>query len=135
MVQQTFCERDAEAILEMPLSQTDGMDKLIWKFSKSGEFTVRSTYKRVEQQKRGQNREPKSCGRKLRVSKMWKRTWSLKVKGKIKHFLWRLYHNLLPTNQQLAKRRMPIDTICKYCGKAQESVKHIFFQCQRVRKI
>ena len=49
LVQQTFCERDVEAILEMSLSQTDGMDKLIWKFSKSGEFTVHPAYKRVEQ--------------------------------------------------------------------------------------
>lgn len=50
---------------------------------------------------------------------------------KIKHFLWRAVYQLLPTKEKLSQKGLSIDPICKTCGEASESMKHIFFQCKK----
>lgn len=37
---------------------------------------------------------------------MWKRTWKMHSKGKLKHFVWRCYNNIFPTKVQFAKKGM-----------------------------
>jgi len=43
--------------------------------------------------------------------------------------LWRLFHNKIPTDENLGKRGSCIVSICHFCLKQSESSEHIFFRC------
>ncbi|CAN1158209.1 Putative ribonuclease H protein At1g65750 [Linum perenne] len=45
MIQYLFSARDASAILNIPLTPSNGPDSRIWHFSRKGEYTVRSSYR------------------------------------------------------------------------------------------
>lgn len=54
------------------------------------------------------------------------RTWNMQIKGKLKHFIWRCYHNILPTKTQLARKYLQGHQICAMCGERDETLEHIF---------
>lgn len=58
---------------------------------------------------------------------LWKRTWKMHIKGKLKHFVWRCYHNIIPTKVQLAKKGM------QYLWRSKESLEQLFFKCSRAQ--
>lgn len=43
--------------------------------------------------------------------------------------MWHFIHNLLPTDDNLARRDFSITSICSLCSKAFDSFSHIFFVC------
>lgn len=55
--------------------------------------------------------------------------------GKIKHFIWRAVHHLLPTNEKLIQKGLSLDPICKTCGEGTESMEHMFFKCTKAQII
>ncbi|GER29317.1 RNA-directed DNA polymerase (reversetranscriptase)-related family protein [Striga asiatica] len=55
----------------------------------------------------------------------------LKVKGKLRHFLWKSYNGILPVNLKLIRRGMIIDPICHGCGEEEDSIEHVMFNCVR----
>lgn len=59
----------------------------------------------------------------------------MQVEGKLKHFIWKCYHNILPTRQQLAKRGVSIDQIYPWCGEGPEDLEHLFFKCVRAQLV
>lgn len=66
---------------------------------------------------------------------MWKGMWGLKVQGKIKQFLWRAYHGILPTGHKLKQKGLDVDEICQGCGEDPETIEHMFFQCKKAQII
>ena len=91
MVRDIFSIIDASIITSIPHSRISTPDKLIWKDSNIGLFIVKLAYfaarcvmgKKVHQQN-------------LR-SNVWGTLWKAKVVLKIKHFVWRLVHGILPS--------------------------------------
>lgn len=79
--------------------------------------------------------EPESCCSKQQEGRMWKRLWGMKIKGKIKHFLWRAYHRLIPTSAQLKQKGMMVEDWCKVCGEEKETMEHICFHCEKAQLI
>ena len=59
----------------------------------------------------------------------WRRLWSLPVPVVEKNFLWRACQNILPTRDNLHKRRIILDSLCPVCGLEVESSFHILWQC------
>ncbi|CAL1379328.1 unnamed protein product [Linum trigynum] len=60
----------------------------------------------------------------------WKILWQTNCPPKIRIFLCRIMHNILPTNVNLAKKmedRLVKD--CPYCG-MEETIHHRFLECQ-----
>ena len=47
---------------------------------------------------------------------VWNRLWKLKIPNADKHFLWRAYNDILPTQSNLHKRKMVDDDLCPICG-------------------
>lgn len=45
----------------------------------------------------------------------WKALWNLKTPGPVKHFIWRAYHDLLPTQMNFAHRKIMDQTLCPIC--------------------
>lgn len=65
--------------------------------------------------------------------KMWRRTWNMQIKGKLKHFIWKCYHNILPIRNQLARRNIQVDQNCPMCGKGEEDPEPLLFKCGRAQ--
>ncbi|KAF4363323.1 hypothetical protein F8388_019906 [Cannabis sativa] len=65
------------------------------------------------------------------VEGWWKTLWKTKVPPKFKHFVWKAYHSWLPTNSNLAKRGVKVDSNCTRCGSGQlEDVGHVLWGCK-----
>jgi hypothetical protein len=54
------------------------------------------------------------------------------VPPRIKVFLWQLIRSRLPSNDQVARRRGPFDSLCSLCEEP-EDCNHIFFACHLAR--
>ena len=66
------------------------------------------------------NREPQR--------RFWKGIWELRVPHKIKHFVWRACHNVLPTKCNLVRWNIINLEVCELCNEGQEDVLHALWQ-------
>ena len=62
-------------------------------------------------------------------SALWAPLWKTKIPPKIKIFLWRACRNYIPTRGNLAKRHIPIDPRCRFCGFEIETTVHSLIFC------
>ncbi|CAM8885253.1 unnamed protein product [Rhodiola kirilowii] len=109
--------------------------KYIWRFDGSGELTVKSAYwtvRRMEDQMNTYVTEQSDCGE---IKKYWRSYWRLRIPNKVKLFGWRLYHNSLPTLQNLARRGCTVVNECWQCGRAGEDSMHLFRDCWWIRSL
>lgn len=125
-VRECFEEEDAEAILTIPLSERRPPDKLIWRVTKNGKFTVRSAYHLAISKfsKRGTDIPSTSTD-----NKIWKTLRSINVPPSTRHFLWRACTNALPTKEGLCKRGIDVNPLCEMCGEEVETLKHTLLLC------
>ncbi|KAL9663790.1 hypothetical protein QQ045_019181 [Rhodiola kirilowii] len=65
----------------------------------------------------------------IAVRSFWHKFWRVKAQGKVKIFLWRLFHNAVPSAVNLWKRGCVVETKCVRCGYPAECTTHIFLQC------
>ena len=63
------------------------------------------------------------------------KTWKLSVLGKVKRFIWCAYHETLPTNYQLHKRKIRSSAICPIYLQEDKTMRHILWQCAMARNI
>lgn len=97
MFYQLFNKADTQAILRTPISIMGLSEKLIWSLSKTGQYLVSSGYKMAKNlEKAARGNEGSSSGRDKGEELLWKRIWSLNIKKKVQHFIWRTYHNKIP---------------------------------------
>lgn len=76
-------------------------------------------------EKHGSNKAQENSSRNKEKSKAWNQLWGLNIKHKIKHFLWKCLHSILPTNEENFRRTGKSDPVCRCCGEAPETlVKH-----------
>ncbi|CAA0839897.1 Unknown protein [Striga hermonthica] len=134
LVEQTFRPEEAQKILNIPLKEGQ-QDAMIWTPHKQGKFSVKSAYLSILSERKMLFKPPESSKQSQRLSKTWKTTWALKIKNKIKVFLWRCWYKYLGTNDQLIKRGILVDPICSVCGSAEESLDHILFFCPCAVKV
>ncbi|KAF4385363.1 hypothetical protein G4B88_026646 [Cannabis sativa] len=92
---------DVDAILGIPLGSSDCADRWCWHYSSNGSYTVKSGYAVA-----------------LDV-----------VPQKVKIFLWRMYHQALPTNSQLIRRKVLVQPVCRRCGEESETPEHALVFC------
>jgi hypothetical protein len=69
------------------------------------------------------------CSRALENCKLWNDLWTLKVPAVVKVFLWKACNNLLPTQENLFKRKVSSDPLCPICGVEVETISHILWSC------
>jgi len=63
-----------------------------------------------------------------------KRIWKLKTPLKIKNFLWYLRQGVILTKDNLAKRNWQGNQQCCFCHE-NETIQHLFFDCQFMRMV
>ena len=95
-------------------------DRLLWRWSITGTFTVYSFYKWLEY-----GGIPNT---------EYDTIWKSKIPLKIKIFLWLVRKNKILTKLNLVKKGWSGPTDCPFCG-LPESTDHLFTQCSYVTQI
>ncbi|KAH9685373.1 reverse transcriptase domain-containing protein [Citrus sinensis] len=129
-LEQHFMKEDIEAILKILLPSGKEEDEVLWHFDKKGEYSVKSGYQLVLNQ--NFPNEPESSNS---SSRLWKIPWMLDLPEKVKIFMWRALKNILPTAENLWKRKSLQEPICQMCKLQVETVSHVLVECKAARKI
>ena len=97
LLQGLFSSQEVELIMSIPLCRTYIEDKLIWPYTSSGNYIVKSGYNFLAAAKTDQTNiaNPRQDGG------IWKLVWSLSVPNKVKNFLWRVCKEALPMKRNL----------------------------------
>lgn len=128
-VRELVIPEDVDKILSLKLNTRKPVDLLGWHYNKSGIYSVKSGYWLATHLDSQQI--PPPSGNSTLKSKIW----LLKTSPKIKHFLWKICSDILPTCETLQRRHISNQTSCKRCCQAVETAKHLFFDCQYVQAI
>ncbi|CAN0887225.1 hypothetical protein LINGRAHAP2_LOCUS15567, partial [Linum grandiflorum] len=115
----------------LPLAPTN--DCWIWHYAINGEYKVKSGY-RLSRDLTSTKRNIK-FGPALLHSSDWTKLWSLPIQPKLKFFMWKVFHDVLPIKEALQQRSVVIDALCPVCGIREESLFHLFFECIVARQL
>nr|GEY90174.1 RNA-directed DNA polymerase, eukaryota, reverse transcriptase zinc-binding domain protein [Tanacetum cinerariifolium] len=97
-------------------------DRWTWKLSSSGEFSVASVRRLIDDKT-------------LPVAAQ-KTRWVRYVPIKVNVIAWKVKSNSLPTRFNISRRGIPLDSIkCGICDTGVETVSHLFFSCDLVRQL
>jgi hypothetical protein len=116
----------AHDILAVPLLEVVTEDRLIWKEEKDGMYSVRSGYRIYMKERNRGYREHGGDG--------WSNLWRINAPPKVKHLLWRVCKDCLPTRLRLRNRYVNCPEECPMCLSCDEEEQHLFFRCDMIRE-
>ena len=97
LLQGLFSSQEVELITSIPLCRTYSEDKLIWPYTSSGNYTVKSSYNFLATAETGQT----TTANLRQDGGIWKLVWSLSVPNKVTNFLWQVCKEALPMKRNL----------------------------------
>ncbi|CAN0886781.1 hypothetical protein LINGRAHAP2_LOCUS15440, partial [Linum grandiflorum] len=101
-------------------------DAWVWHYTPTGLYTVSSGY-RLSQASRVPI--PSTIGPMLVDSHLWAKVWSSPIQPKLKIFIWKFFHNILPLREALARHSIDVILNCPVCGQDVGTVHHLFQRC------
>ncbi|KAF5475845.1 hypothetical protein F2P56_007609 [Juglans regia] len=122
LVNQIFDGGEAEAIIRIPISSLNSKDKLIWKGTHKGCFSVRSAYHMMKERDFANQGQSSFYGQ---FKKVWQQIWHSNVPPSDKVFLWRACLDALPTQSKLFQKRIVDNPLCPICNLEEENVVHV----------
>ena len=127
-----FLPHEASLVLGIPFSHRKPSDRVSWSCTPSEEFNTSSAYKLLA--------APTSTDRASSSNQdyqrsFWKGIWKLQIPNKIKHFIWRVCNNALPTNSNLKRRHIIDLDLCDLCKDALEDSLHALCFCCHIAPI
>jgi hypothetical protein len=126
LVHEIFHEQEAALICNIPLSRYSQPDRIIWSPTTSGDFSVKSAYHLDMESKAKAKGE---CSRPGQGNVVWQYLWNMQVPNSTKVFLWRACKGILPTKDNLKRRKVVQDDLCLICHTEEETVAHILWEC------
>ena len=99
-------------------------DLLGWHYNEDGLYTVKSGYWLGTHLPSNAPPQPTHGTAELK-NKIWK----TKAPMKLKHFLWILLSGCLVTGNNLKRRHITQNDLCRRCCDVEETKEHIFFGC------
>ncbi|KAL5562562.1 hypothetical protein UlMin_032309 [Ulmus minor] len=120
---------EAEAILSLPLPRRTTPDNLLCHYDKLGHYTVRSGYWLATKCR------SVSSSSTLNLNSWWKQFWRLRIPSKIRVFLWKTYHNWIPSSVNLAKHGVPTQIRCLFCNEADDTTLHALWGCRALKSL
>jgi ribonuclease HI len=112
-------------ILAVPLLPLVREDKLIWSEENDGIYSVRTGYRKLMKDIN------KGYGPHREVG--WSSIWKIRAPPKVKHLLWRICRDCVPTRVRLRSRCVQCPIECPLCLTHEEDECHLFFNCGAVR--
>jgi hypothetical protein len=91
----------------------EGKDRLLWNWTTSKKFFVKSTYNHITRRDRGD---------------AYKAIWKAKIPEKVKIFMWLVFHKSILTEENMIKRNWGGDSGCYFCNDPK-IVDHLWFSC------
>ncbi|KAL4333862.1 hypothetical protein GQ457_07G011430 [Hibiscus cannabinus] len=123
VIRELFDDDYVARICSIPLPRVDLADEIVWKYEGSDCYSVKSGYRLL------QNPQPISS---ISFSDFYNAVWSLDLPSKIKIHMWRVANNLLPTFDNLQRRRLAVNNVCPFCQSVGEAVAHLLRDCDFV---
>ncbi|KAL8525151.1 hypothetical protein ACS0TY_014680 [Phlomoides rotata] len=114
-----FPEDVIRRVLAIPVGDPLFRDELVWRFSKNGLYSSRSGY-----MDGSSSEEVADLGG---HNICWSRIWDLHVPPKVRYFMWKVIHDILPTSINLVSRFVDVDPFCRRCGHEIETEDHILY--------
>ncbi|KAF4389627.1 hypothetical protein F8388_009760 [Cannabis sativa] len=112
----------ASSLHLLPMLPTNHVDRLIWKDATNGEFSSRVAYKSIIK------------GRIVDKDPIWSKIWKLKISERMKLFLWKLGHDILPFGERL-QRIFGNELVCAICDEQEDSAVHLFCHCPLAKSL
>ena len=130
-LEEIFVPSDIEVLLRnQPVVTKE--DFWVWKFNRSGAYTVKSGYWLASNEKNKELRVMAEAKPSLNDLKM--QCWKVHTSPKIRLFLWKALSDARPVSELLLARGMKCDERCQVCGREGESTNHVLFQCDIARQ-
>ncbi|XP_055959779.1 uncharacterized protein LOC130014847 [Mercurialis annua] len=129
LIRQLFIPADVSLILSIPLPYIAVPDRLLWKHTRHGQYTVKSGYYVAA----SSYLDPTPAGYNSLRSVNWQQLWNISIPPKVRLFLWRSLHNGLATGTNLSSR-VSLSSACCYCG-MEETLLHLLFDCPFVQRV
>ena len=122
VVDHVFNVQEVEIVKGIPLSSTNQPDKLIWSFTPSSNYSVKSGYKFLLENSEQFQRPTQGIG-------FWKKVWGMEIPCKIKNFLWKASREALLVKKNLCRRKIAQDGQCETYKEKDEDCLHALFFC------
>ncbi|KAK3210788.1 hypothetical protein Dsin_015494 [Dipteronia sinensis] len=132
LVKRIFWEDDVNAILSIPLGRGRARDSLQWHFDQKGSYSVKSGYWVGVSLSSVSGPSNSSSFSDASIA-WWKSLWKLQIPSKIKVFVWKACHNMLPSFEVLARRKILVDRRCPMCKSKSESIIHGLWSCSYLK--
>ena len=129
-LRQHFMDADIAEILKISLPAEKAEDEVLWHYDKRGNYSVNSGYQLALRSKFS---DSTSCTE--ASNKYWSALWTLEQPEELKIFMWRASNNLLPSVENLWKRKIVEEPTCKRCKISVETISHALLECKAARKI
>lgn len=125
---------EIEAVQKIYLNGTDKEDKRFWIFDKKGVYTVKTGYWNLYKSNHLKEdlNNPSSSDN---ISSVWSSIWVLRVPPKVKTFIWKAMHDIIPVEANLFRHHIPINPRCILCGFYWSNTSHVLFFCQGIKKL
>ncbi|KAL0404442.1 UNVERIFIED_CONTAM: hypothetical protein Sradi_2085000 [Sesamum radiatum] len=133
LINEEFDHIDAECILQIVPRTAPSPDAQIWHFGTKGKFSVSSAYGVFQNSVVGASSSTKrmNAGGKGH----WHFIWGAKVPPKVRLFAWQSCKNALPTQSNLAARKIHLENVCLCCDQEEDSLAHILRRCSFSRLV
>ncbi|XP_024033484.1 uncharacterized protein LOC112095607 [Citrus clementina] len=125
-----FDKLDADRIVSMPLPRQPKDDQILWHYDKQGRYSVKSGYQVALRLKF--LALPSSS---RNTTNQWETILALDLLEKLRIFMWRAETNLLPSMENLWKRKVAQEPVCQICKYGVESIFHALVNCKTARKV
>ncbi|XP_052488035.1 uncharacterized protein LOC105772073 [Gossypium raimondii] len=130
LIVNTFTMDIAKKIMQIPLSKSSQADFQVWRGEATGIFSVRSTYKLLQESTIDPNAYLQT-----HIKKIFRKLWNLNLPSKIKITVWKIAWNYIPTFSNLKLRRIMTEDRCLKCGQEAEDSEHVFQRCPIVEEV
>jgi hypothetical protein len=135
LIRENLLAIDAEKILRIPLSDAMTEDFIAWNNTKTYSFTVRSAYYTEWDHQFGSKIHRQDGQGSVSDNPVWKQVWELAVPNKIRIFMWRSLHGVVPGRSILADKHIKVHPECPVCRRGAEDMRHLLFTCDRATEV
>jgi hypothetical protein len=129
LLKRLFCPIDVRRILQIPINNQGFDDFIAWHHTKHGRYTVKSGYHLQWRHQFGPSAGQISSPGPSAINPVWKNLWKMKIPGKVKVFIWRALHGVIPLKAILANRHIGTSGACPIRNQGAEDVIHMLFTC------
>ncbi|XP_074374335.1 uncharacterized protein LOC141714732 [Apium graveolens] len=122
VINDIFDDRDKLCIVNTRVEQDLDKDILCWRLENSGQYSVKTAYKLLQEQKGAWPAAGNSV--------FWKKIWNIKAPPKALNSVWRAISYCLLTKTVLQTKHVALDNICPVCNEEPETIFHSLVQCK-----